>query len=103
MFLQQLEQAVPYVTVEPEYLEILRHPKEVLELSLPVRLDGGGVKVFKAWRSHHNNALGPYKGGVRYHAEVSRDEVVALSSWMTIKCAIAGLPYGGEREESLSI
>lgn len=95
MFLQQLEQAVPYVTVEPEYLEILRHPKEVLELSLPVRLDGGGIKVFKAWRSHHNNALGPYKGGVRYHAEVSRDEVVALSSWMTIKCAIAGLPYGG--------
>jgi len=95
MFLKQLEQAVPYVTVEPEYLEILRHPKEVLELSLPIRLDGGGVKVVSAWRSHHNNALGPYKGGVRYHAAVDRDEVVALSSWMTIKCAIAGLPYGG--------
>lgn len=95
MFLKQLEQAVPYVTVEPEYLEILRHPKEVLELSLPVRLDGGGVKVFRAWRSHHNNALGPYKGGVRYHVLVDRDEVVALSSWMTIKCAVAGLPYGG--------
>ncbi|TDY59708.1 glutamate dehydrogenase/leucine dehydrogenase [Aminivibrio pyruvatiphilus] len=95
MYLQQLEQAVPYLTVEPEYLEMLRYPKEVLELSIPVRLDGGGVKIFSAWRSHHNNALGPYKGGVRYHVEVSRDEVVALSSWMTIKCAIAGLPYGG--------
>ncbi len=95
MFLQQLEQAVPYLTVEPEYLEILRHPKEVLELSLPVRLEGGGVKVFRAWRSHHNNALGPYKGGVRFHTLVDRDEVVALSSWMTIKCSLAGLPYGG--------
>lgn len=95
MFLQQLEQAVPFLTVEPEYLEMLRYPKEVLELSLPVRLDGGGVKIFSAWRSHHNNALGPYKGGVRYHVKVNRDEVVALSSWMSIKCAIAGLPYGG--------
>lgn len=95
MFLQQLDQAVPYLTVEPEYLEILRHPKEILELSLPVRLEGGGVKVFSAWRSHHNNALGPYKGGVRFHTLVDRDEVVALSSWMTIKCSLAGLPYGG--------
>ncbi len=95
MYLQQLEQAVPFLTVEPEYIDMLRYPKEVLELSLPVRLDGGGVKIFSAWRSHHNNALGPYKGGVRYHVEVSRDEVVALSSWMTIKCSIAGLPYGG--------
>jgi len=67
MFLQQLEQAVPYLTVEPEFVEMLRYPREVLELSLPLKLDGGGIKVFSAWRSHHNNALGPYKGGVRYH------------------------------------
>jgi glutamate dehydrogenase/leucine dehydrogenase len=95
MFLQQLEQAVPFLTVEPEFVEILRYPREVLELSLPLKLDGGGIRVFSAWRSHHNNALGPYKGGVRYHVEVNRDEVVALSSWMTIKCSIADLPYGG--------
>ena len=95
MFLMQLDQAVPFLAAEPEYVEMLRYPKEVLEFHIPLRLDGGGIRMLSAWRSHHNNALGPYKGGVRFHAAVTRDEVVALSSWMTIKCAIAGLPYGG--------
>lgn len=95
MFVQQLEEAAPHISAEPEYLEILKEPREVLEVTIPLRLDDGTVKVLKAWRSHHNNALGPYKGGVRYHPHVNRDEVVALSSWMTIKCATADLPYGG--------
>ncbi len=95
MFVQQLEEAAPHISAEPEYLEILKQPKEVLEITIPLRLDDGSVKVLKAWRSHHNNALGPYKGGVRFHPHVNRDEVAALSSWMTIKCATADLPYGG--------
>ena len=95
MFVKQLEEAAPYITAEPEYLEILKEPKEVLEITIPLRLDDGSVKLCKAWRSHHNNALGPYKGGVRYHPKVNRDEVVALSSWMSIKTATANLPYGG--------
>ena len=95
MFVQQLEEAAPHISAEPEYLEILKQPREVLEVTIPLRLDDGTVKVLKGWRSHHNNALGPYKGGVRYHPHVNRDEVVALSSWMTVKCATADLPYGG--------
>lgn len=95
MFVKQVDEATPFLTVEPEYIEILKYPKEVMEVSIPLRLDDGGVKVLKGWRSHHNNALGPYKGGVRYHPNVSREEVIALSSWMTIKCATAELPYGG--------
>jgi len=95
MYVKQVEEATPYLTVEPEYIEILKYPKEVMEVSIPLKLDDGGVKVLKGWRSHHNNALGPYKGGVRYHPNVSREEVIALSSWMSIKCATAELPYGG--------
>lgn len=95
MFVQQLEEAAPHISAEPEYLEILKQPREVLEVTIPLRLDDGSVKVLKGWRSHHNNALGPYKGGVRFHPHVNRDEVAALSSWMTIKCATADLPYGG--------
>ena len=95
MFLKQLEEAAPHITAEPEYREILKQPKEVLEVTIPLKYDDGTVKVLKAWRSHHNKALGPYKGGVRYHPHVNRDEVVALSSWMTVKCATADLPYGG--------
>lgn len=95
MFLKQVDDAAPYLGLEEEFIALLKEPREVLELSLPLRLDDGTVRLLKAYRSHHNNALGPYKGGVRYHSQVSRDEVVALSAWMTIKCATVGLPYGG--------
>jgi glutamate dehydrogenase/leucine dehydrogenase len=97
MFLKQVDEAVPYLNVEQEFIDILKEPKEVLEVSLPLRLDDGGVRVVKGWRSHHNNALGPYKGGVRYHPNVSKEEVMALSAWMSIKCATAMLPYGGSK------
>lgn len=96
-FLEQVDEAVPYLKVEPEYVDMIKEPKEVLELTIPLRMDDGSVQMIKAWRSHHNNALGPYKGGVRYHPDVTRDEVVALSAWMTIKCAVIGLPYGGAK------
>ena len=95
MFLKQVDEAAPYLNVEQEFIDILKEPKEVLEITIPLRLEDGTVKIVKGWRSHHNNALGPYKGGVRYHPNVSKDEVMALSAWMSIKCATASLPYGG--------
>ncbi len=95
MFLKQVDEAAPFLKVEQEFIDILKEPKEVLEITIPLRLDDGTVKVVKGWRSHHNNALGPYKGGVRYHSNVCKEEVMALSAWMSIKCATAMLPYGG--------
>jgi len=75
--------------------QILANPKRVLLVSLPVKMDDGKIKVFAGFRSQHNDARGPYKGGIRYHPQVSIDEVKALSMWMTWKCAIADIPYGG--------
>ena len=76
-------------------IEILTSPKRTVEVSIPVRMDDGRLKVFNGFRIQHNNTLGPFKGGVRYHPKVDLDEVQALSFWMTIKCAVVGIPYGG--------
>lgn len=91
----RLDAAFANANVEPEVLERLKHPKQVLEVSVPVRMDNGALKIFTGYRVRHNDALGPTKGGIRYHPNVSRDEVMALAFWMTLKCALAGLPYGG--------
>lgn len=74
---------------------MLSEPQRVLEVSIPVRMDDGSLKIFKGWRSQHNNAVGPYKGGIRFHQNVNYDEVRALSVWMTFKCGIMNIPYGG--------
>ncbi|MEN2996610.1 MAG: Glu/Leu/Phe/Val dehydrogenase [Acetomicrobium sp.] len=95
MLKKQIDDAAIYIDIDPEYFDILKEPREILEVSLPVRLSDGSIKVFKGWRCHYNNALGPYKGGIRYHVQVNRDEVIALAGWMTIKCAVAQLPFGG--------
>lgn len=76
-------------------VEKLKQPDQVIEGELEVKMDDGSLKKFKAFRSQHDNARGPYKGGVRYHQNVSKDEVMALSTWMTWKCAVTGIPYGG--------
>jgi glutamate dehydrogenase/leucine dehydrogenase len=76
-------------------IEKLKTPDRVLEGELTVKMDDGKAKKFKAFRSQHNNARGPYKGGIRYHQDVSKAEVMALSTWMTWKCAVTGIPYGG--------
>lgn len=73
----------------------LKQPHRIIEVSLPVKMDSGEVKYFTGYRSQFNNNLGPYKGGIRFHLNVSLDEVKALSFWMAIKCAVAGLPMGG--------
>ncbi|MDW3629811.1 MAG: Glu/Leu/Phe/Val dehydrogenase [Nitrososphaeraceae archaeon] len=93
--LKQLEEASKILNLEKGMLEILANPKRILTVSIPTRMDDGSIKVFTGYRSQHNDARGPHKGGIRYHPDVTLDEVKALSMWMTWKCAIANIPYGG--------
>jgi len=92
---QQIKTACDKLGAEPAVYEILKHPLRVLEVHLPIKMDDGSIKTFTGFRSQHNDAPGPTKGGIRFHPEVSRDEVKALSTWMTFKCGVIGLPYGG--------
>ncbi|WP_107824583.1 Glu/Leu/Phe/Val family dehydrogenase [Neisseria sicca] len=92
---KQVKTACDRLNADPAVYEILKNPQRVLEVTFPVKLDNGTVKTFTGYRSQHNNAVGPYKGGVRFHPHVNLDEVKALSIWMTIKCCVAGIPYGG--------
>ena len=73
----------------------MKYPERELSVSVPVRMDDGSVKVFKGYRVQHSTVRGPAKGGIRYHQNVNLDEVKALSAWMTFKCAVADIPYGG--------
>ena len=92
---KQVKSACDKLNADPAVYEILKNPMRVLEVSFPVKLDDGTVKIFTGFRSQHNNAVGPFKGGLRFHPDVTRDEVKALSTWMTFKCSVAGIPYGG--------
>ena len=93
--LKQLEEAAKLVGIDKGMYDVLAHPKRVLTVSLPTRMDSGEIHVFTGFRSQHNDARGPFKGGIRYHPQVTLEEVKALSMWMTWKCAIADIPYGG--------
>jgi glutamate dehydrogenase/leucine dehydrogenase len=93
--LKQLEEAAKILNLDKGMFDVLSHPKRVLTVSIPVKMDDGSMRVFTGYRSQHNDARGPYKGGIRYHPDVTIDEVKALSMWMTWKCAIADIPYGG--------
>lgn len=93
--LEQLDDAAKLINLDKGLHQILAHPKRVLTVSLPVKLDNNEIRVFTGFRSQHNDARGPYKGGIRYHPQVTIDEVKALSMWMTWKCAIADIPFGG--------
>src|SRR5690554_2335038 len=75
--------------------ELLKEPKRFIEVSIPVKMDDGSVKVFKGYRSMPSDAVAPGKGGIRFHPGVNPDEVKALSIWMTFKCCVTGIPYGG--------
>lgn len=92
---KQIKSACDKLNADPAVYEILKNPQRVLEVSFPVKMDNGDIKTFIGYRSQHNNAMGPYKGGLRFHPGVTRDEVKALSTWMTFKCSVAGIPYGG--------
>lgn len=91
----QLDQAATIMNLNKDVYAILKQPDRVLIVSIPVKMDNGEVKVFTGYRSQYNNAMGPYKGGIRYHWNVSIDEVKALSFWMMIKCATVNIPMGG--------
>src|SRR5881392_4030224 len=92
---QQFDRAADYLELEESMRNVLRNAKRQLIVSIPVRMDGGETKVFEGYRVQHNIARGPAKGGIRFHPNVTLDEVKALASWMTWKCATVGIPYGG--------
>lgn len=95
MALKQLQETAKIINLDEGIHKILAKPKRVLTVSLPVKMDDGRIEVFTGFRSQHNDARGPFKGGIRYHPQVTIEEVMALSMWMTWKCAITGIPLGG--------
>lgn len=92
---QQFNRAADYLDLDQSTRNVLSAAKRQLIVSIPVKMDGGDVQVFEGYRVQHNIARGPAKGGIRYHPNVTLDEVKALASWMTWKCATVGIPYGG--------
>ena len=92
---KQLENAAKIIDLDGSILEILKHPKRILTVNIPVLMDSGKIEVFKGYRCQYNDALGPFKGGIRFHPDVNISEVKALSAWMTWKCSVVGIPYGG--------
>ncbi len=92
---KRLHQAARHLEVDPDVLEKLKYPQETLAASLMVRMDDGSRRSFKAWRCRYDDTRGPTKGGIRYHPKVNIDEVMTLAFWMTFKCAVANLPFGG--------
>jgi glutamate dehydrogenase (NAD(P)+) len=95
--LAYLDEAAELMGLDPSVHAVLREPKRSLSVSVPVRLDSGDVRVFKGYRVHHDVTRGPAKGGIRYHPSVGLDEVQALAMWMTWKCAVANIPFGGAK------
>jgi len=93
--IHQFNRVAKIMDIECDELEILRRPDRILEVSLPVLMDNGRMKVFTGYRVQYNNTRGAYKGGIRFHPQVNLDEVKSLAFWMTIKCAVADIPYGG--------
>lgn len=92
-----LKDTCEYLNINDGFYYLLQEPDRVLEVSIPIKKNDGKVEVFKGYRSQHDNTLGPYKGGIRFHKSVSIDEIKALSIWMTLKCAIVGVPFGGAK------
>ena len=95
--IRRLDAAAAHVNIAPETIDQLKRPKALLEVSIPVRMDDGSLRVFTGYRCRHDDTRGPAKGGIRFHPDVSRAEVQALSFWMTCKCACAGIPFGGAK------
>ena len=94
---QQLRRVGDVFGIDPNLINVLERCKKTVEVSIPVRMDDGSTRVFDGYRVTHNVARGPSKGGIRYHPDVTRDEVKSLSMWMTWKCALMGLPFGGAK------
>lgn len=95
--LRRLTDAAQHTEIDEEALLRLKYPKAVLQVSIPVRMDNGSLRVFEGYRVRYDDTRGPTKGGIRYHPEVNLGEVKALAFWMTCKCAVVGIPYGGAK------
>ena len=93
----QFEQSLPFADVSDMVAERLSFPERALITSVPMRRDDGSIKIFAGYRVQHSTVLGPTKGGIRYDSEVSLGECAALATWMTWKCALLRLPYGGAK------
>jgi len=91
----RIKHAVEQLDLPMDVYERLKAPDRIIETALPVKMDDGSIRTFTGFRSQHNNVLGPYKGGIRFHPDVDSNEVKALSMWMTFKCAVVRIPYGG--------
>jgi glutamate dehydrogenase (NAD(P)+) len=94
---RQLQHAAERLTIDANIVERLKYPTKVQEVTVPIERDDGTVEVFTGYRAQHDSVRGPYKGGLRYHPEVTRNECVGLSMWMTWKCAVMDLPFGGAK------
>jgi len=95
--LRQYDRAVSYLSLDEGLVDFMRWPRRELTVHFPVRMDDGSIQMFKGFRVHHNTVLGPSKGGIRYSLHVNIEEVRALAMWMTWKCALVNLPYGGAK------
>ena len=99
----QLRRVGETFAVDPNLIQVLSQCKKGVEVSIPVQMDDGSVFAFQGFRVVHNMTRGPAKGGIRYHPAVTQDEVKALAMWMTWKCALMGLPFGGAKGGSSAI
>ncbi len=95
--LRELDKAVNYASIHPEVIEQLKTPRSTLTVSIPVRMDDGTLRIFEGYRVRHSDLRGPAKGGLRYHPGVNLDKMKSLAFWMTCKCAVMDLPYGGAK------
>ncbi|MGZ4034278.1 MAG: Glu/Leu/Phe/Val family dehydrogenase, partial [Bacteroidia bacterium] len=95
--LARLDVAAKIYGLSDDVTSILSNPQKQVKVSIPVMMDNGKMQVFEGFRTVHSTVLGPSKGGIRYAMDVNEDEVKALSAWMTFKCAVANLPYGGAK------
>ncbi|WP_435360519.1 glutamate dehydrogenase GdhB [Haloarchaeobius sp. DFWS5] len=94
---RQLARAAELVDIDPSVVARLTHPRKVVEVTIPIERDDGSVAVYRGYRAQHDSVRGPHKGGLRYHPEVTSDECVGLAMWMTWKCAVMDLPFGGAK------
>jgi glutamate dehydrogenase len=96
-FQEILKEAVDILNYPPQVFEFFKKPMRFLEVSIPIRMDNGQTEIFQGYRAQHNDAAGPTKGGIRFHPDVTPEEVKALAGWMSLKCGITDLPYGGAK------
>lgn len=95
--LSRLDQASTFAKIDDEAVERLKNPKTCIEISIPVRMNDGSLQIFKGFRVHHNDVRGPTKGGIRFHPNVTIEEMKTLAFWMTLKSAVVGIPFGGAK------